>query len=62
MFWGIMIPMIILLITMIVVGEERFNKWFRCSHDWKIRSSYLNKNEVAVCQKCGRKEIIKEEE
>ena len=65
MFWVIMIPMLCLIVLAIIIGEERVNGWFdqlRCSHDYKVRSSYLNKNEVSVCQKCGRKEIIKEEE
>lgn len=78
MFWGIMIPMIIVAVALVIIGEGRLNKWFnnkrgnlvkwfdrkfRCRHDFEVRNNYLQpETEISECKKCGRKEIIKEEE
>jgi cytochrome b subunit of formate dehydrogenase len=58
MFWAIMIPIILITITGAIVGEERFNRWFKCKHKWQCLNSdgeIDNENPVRiVCKKCGR--------
>ena len=69
MFWAIMGVLIAVTITGLIIGEDRFNKWFdrkfRCPHDFEVgkRKNYLEpETEIAVCSKCGRKEIIEDGE
>lgn len=50
-FWIIMSAMIIAVIALIVIGEDRFNRWFRCRHDWNYTSYDGGKT---ICKKCGR--------
>lgn len=68
MFLGLMAVLIIILVVgFIVIGQVRMDQWFndkfRCPHEYTIRKNYLEpETEIAVCQKCGRKEIIEDGE
>jgi hypothetical protein len=61
MFWAIMIPLIIITIAAIVIGEERFNRWcnqLKCKHEYRCLDddgNIDNENPTQiVCVKCGR--------
>ena len=54
------------LIIAMAVGEERFNKWFACKHDFVCLDEdgeVDNNNPVRiVCKRCGRDSKIENKE
>ena len=56
------------LIIAMAVGEERFNKWFACKHDWECldengeKFKFIDENgnnnteepAKTICSRCGR--------
>ena len=61
-FFSLMGIMIIVTVVMLIIREERFNKWFdskfRCPHDYTHRKNYLeSETTISTCSKCGRQVI-----